>query len=355
MFDLETLIRPNVRAMKPYSSARDEFQGEARVMLDANENSLGSAGPAEFNRYPDPHQRAVKQALAPVKGVAPEQIFLSNGSDEVIDLLVRLVARPGQDSILSTPPTFGMYEVAAALNDVTLERVPLDADFQLSAEAVQQIVASSAKIVFLCSPNNPTGNLLRSVDIEAILHSFQGLVVVDEAYADFADQPSWTTRLAEFPNLVVLQTFSKAWGLAGIRLGMTFAAPVVVAYLNRIKMPYNVSENTQRLAEAALADTSRFEAMRQELLQSRAWLQTALAEVPIVDHIFPSDANFLLTRFRPDAGAVYQHLLGRGIVVRRPSQAACAGTLRLTVGTQAENEALVTALREFALGSSAAQ
>jgi histidinol-phosphate aminotransferase len=333
--------------MKPYSSARDEFQGEARVMLDANENSLGSAGPAEFNRYPDPHQRAVKQALAPLKGVTPGQIFLSNGSDEVIDLLVRLVARPGQDSILSTPPTFGMYEVAAALNDVTLERVPLDADFQLSEAALAQVLASQAKIVFLCSPNNPTGNLLRPAAIEQILRGFGGLVVVDEAYGDFADQPSWITRLAEFDNLVVLQTFSKAWGLAGIRLGMAFAAPEVVAYLNRIKMPYNVSENTQRLAVAALADTTRFEAMRQELLVGRTWLAAELAGLPIVEHIYPSDANFLLTRFRPDAGAVYQHLLSRGIVVRRPSQPACAGTLRLTVGAPAENAALVAALREF--------
>ncbi|NML64272.1 histidinol-phosphate transaminase [Hymenobacter sp. RP-2-7] len=347
MFDLASLIRPNVRAMKPYSSARDEFQGEARVMLDANENSLGSAGPAEYNRYPDPHQRAVKAALAPLKGVAPAQIFLSNGSDEVIDLLVRLVARPGQDRILSTPPTFGMYEVAAALNDVELERVPLDADYQLSAEAVRQIVASDAKIAFLCSPNNPTGNALRPADVEAVLRGFRGLVVVDEAYGDFAEQPSWLTRLGEFENLVVLQTFSKAWGLAGIRLGMAFASAELIAYLSRIKMPYNVSENTQRLALGALADTSRFEALRQELLQGRTWLRQTLGELPIVDHIFPSDANFLLTRFQPDAGAVYQHLLGQGIVVRRPSQAACAGTLRLTVGTPAENEALVAALRTF--------
>ncbi|HET9505471.1 MAG TPA: histidinol-phosphate transaminase [Hymenobacter sp.] len=350
-FDLESLIRPNVRTMKPYSSARDEFQGEARVMLDANENSLGSAGPAEFNRYPDPQQRTLKAALAPLKGVAPEQVFLSNGSDEVIDLLVRLVARPGQDSILSTPPTFGMYEVAAALNDVTLERVPLDADFQLSEAAIAQILASKAKIVFLCSPNNPTGNLLRAADIEQILRGFPGLVVVDEAYADFADQPSWLTRLGEFPNLVVLQTFSKAWGLAGIRLGMAFGSPEVIAYLNRIKMPYNVSENTQRLAQAALADTGRFEAMRQALLQSRATLQAALAALPIVDYIFPSDANFLLTRFRPDVGAVYQHLLSQGIVVRRPGQAACAGTLRLTVGSAAENDTLVAALRNFSSAS----
>ncbi|MGI4874494.1 MAG: histidinol-phosphate transaminase [Janthinobacterium lividum] len=347
MYDLETLIRPNVRAMQPYSSARDEFTGEARVMLDANENSLGSAGPATYNRYPDPHQRAVRAALAALKGLSPAQVFLSNGSDEAIDLLVRLVGVPGHDAVLTTPPTFGMYEVAAALNDVAVERVPLDADFQLSHQAVAQIVASSAKIVFLCSPNNPTGNLLHAEAIETILRGFRGLVVVDEAYADFADAPSWTTRLAEFENLVVLQTFSKAWGLAGIRLGMAFAAPALVSYLSRIKAPYNVSENTQQLALAALADTARFGAMRAQLLAGRAWLQAALACLPLVAHVYPSDANFLLTRFHPDAGAVYQFLLSRGIVVRRPSQAACAGTLRLTVGTTAENEALVAALGEF--------
>ena len=351
MFDLETLIRPNVRAMKPYSSARDEFQGAARVMLDANENSLGSAGPVQFNRYPDPHQTAVKAALAPLKGVGADQIFLSNGSDEVIDLLVRLVCVPARDSLLTLPPTFGMYEVAAALNDVAVERLPLDADFQLSPETVAQVVASKAKIVFLCSPNNPTGNLLDSAAIEAILHGFKGLVVVDEAYADFATQPSWTTRLAEFDNLVVLQTFSKAWGLAGIRLGMAFGSSKLVGYLNRIKMPYNVSDYTQQLAVAALADTVRFEAMRQQLVTGRAWLAAHLPHLPIVAHIYPSDANFLLTRFRPDAGAVYQYLLGRGIVVRRPSQPSCAGTLRLTVGTPAENETLVAALREFELGA----
>ena len=345
--ELEALIRPNVRAMQPYSSARSEFKGEARVMLDANENSLGSAGPAEFNRYPDPQQAAVKATLAPLKGLSPAQIFLSNGSDEAIDLLVRLVCVPGQDRVLCAPPTFGMYEVAAALNDVGLVRVPLDADFQLSAAAVAEIVASEAKIVFLCTPNNPTGNSLRVADVEAVLRGFQGLVVVDEAYGDFASQPSWATRLAEFPNLVVLQTFSKAWGLAGIRLGMAFAAPEIVAYLNRIKMPYNVSENTQRLALAALADTTRFAAMRQQLLAGRRWLETQLPTLPVVAGVYPSDANFLLVRFWPDAGAVYRHLLARGIVVRRPSQPACAGTLRLTVGTPAENEALLVALREF--------
>ena len=282
MFNLDSLVRPNIRGMKPYSSARDEFQGEAQVMLDANENSLGSAGPARFNRYPGPQQRAVKAELAKLKGVAPEQIFLGNGSDEAIDLLVRLLCVPGQDSLLVLPPTYGMYEVAANLNDVAVERIPLISDFQLSPDIVAGVLASKAKLVWLCSPNNPSGNLLHTEYIEQILRGFQGLVVVDEAYADFTPAPSWTTRLAEFPNLVVLQTFSKAWGLAGLRLGMAFAAPEIVGYLNKIKPPYNVSEATQQHALAALHDAPRFELLRQQLLTGRDWLAERLPALPIV-------------------------------------------------------------------------
>jgi len=348
LFDLETLVRPNIRAMKPYSSARDEFEGEARVMLDANENSLGSAGPDQFNRYPDPHQRAVKALLAPLKGVAPEQIFLGNGSDEAIDLLVRLTCVPGQDSILILPPTYGMYEVAANLNDVAVERLPLTADFQLSPEIVAKVNASDAKLVFICSPNNPTGNLLHADAVEEILRGFGGLVIVDEAYADFTTALSWTTRLAEFPNLVVMQTFSKAWGLAGLRLGMAFASPEIISYLNKIKPPYNVSEATQQYALAALRDAERFAAMRTELLKGRDWLAERLPAVSIVEEVFPSDANFLLARFRPDATVVYDYLLDKGIVVRnRTTQPGCAGCLRLTVGTPAENEALLAALQQY--------
>jgi histidinol-phosphate aminotransferase len=346
---LESLIRPNIRAMKPYSSARDEFQGEAQVMLDANENSLGSAGPAQFNRYPDPQQRAVKAELARLKGVESAQIFLGNGSDEAIDLLVRLTCTPGgADSILLLPPTYGMYEVAANLNDVRIERLPLTADFQLSPAIVAGVLASSAKLVFLCSPNNPTGNLLHAEAIEEILCGFPGLVVVDEAYADFAAAPSWTTRLAEFPNLVVLQTFSKAWGLAGLRLGMAFASPAIIGYLNKIKPPYNISEATQQHALAALAAAPHFESLRQQLLAGRDWLAERLPALLLVAEVFPSDANFLLVRFHPDATAVYEYLLSRGIVVRnRTTQPGCAGTLRLTVGSPAENEKLLAALGEF--------
>ena len=303
MFDLEALIRPAIRTMKPYSSARDEFQGEARIMLDANENSLGSVGPALFNRYPDPHQTALKAALATLKGVGPAQVFFSNGSDEAIDLLVRLVCRPGQDSVACTPPTFGMYEVAAALNEVALERVPLDADFQLTDAAVAELVNSTAKIIFLCTPNNPTGNSLRPAAVEEILRRFEGLVVVDEAYGDFAEQPSWVSRLAEFPNLVVLQTFSKAWGLAGIRLGVAFASAEIIAYLSRIKMPYNVSENTQRLALAAVAEAPRLARLRAELLAGRAWLEARLAALPLVERVFSFRCQFSAHPLPPRRGA----------------------------------------------------
>ena len=346
VFDLEALVRPSISRMQPYSSARDEFEGAAAVMLDANENSFGSVGDQVFNRYPDPQQRAVKAALAPLKGVAPAQIFLGNGSDEPIDLLVRLTCVPGEDGIAVLPPTYGMYEVAANLNDVRVERLPLTADFQLAPETIEQLAHSSAKIVFLCSPNNPTGNLLDPAAVEQVLRRFRGLVVVDEAYGDFAGVPSWTARLAEFPNLVVLQTFSKAWGLAGLRLGVAYAAPDIIGYLNKIKPPYNLSENTQQLALAALGQAGRLPGMRQQILEGRAWLAEELLDLPVVEHVFPSDANFLLVRFRPDATAVYDALRSRGIVVRnRTTTPGCGGCLRLTVGTPAENEQLVAALR----------
>ncbi|WP_317196111.1 histidinol dehydrogenase [Hymenobacter siberiensis] len=342
------LIRPSVERMQPYSSARDEFEGMAPVMLDANENSLGSVGPDDFSRYPDPHQRAIKADLARLKGVMPNQIFLGNGSDEAIDLLVRLTCMPGQDAIVICPPTYGMYEVAANLNDVRVERLPLTADFQLPADAAEKLAASNAKLVFLCSPNNPTGNLLAQEAVETILRSFRGLVIVDEAYADFADAPSWITRLAEFPRLVVMQTFSKAWGLAGLRLGVAYASAELIAYLDKIKPPYNISAATQQHALAALAAAPRLPEMRTELLEGRRWLFAQLAEVAIVEHIFSSDANFLLVRFTVDATAVYDQLRSRGIVVRnRTTQPGCAGCLRLTVGTTAENSQLVQALAEI--------
>ena len=283
-----------------------------------------------------------------MKGVQPQNIFLGNGSDEAIDLLVRLTCTPGQDSIVVCPPTYGMYEVAANLNDVRVERLLLTADFQLPANAAEILAASTAKLVFLCSPNNPTGNLLAEEALETILRTFKGFVVVDEAYADFADAPSWITRLAEFPRLVVLQTFSKAWGLAGLRLGVAYAAPAVIAYLNKIKPPYNISAATQQYALAALSAAPQLPVMQAELLRGRALLAAELPRLSIVEHVFPSDANFVLVRFTVDATAVYDQLRARGIVVRnRTSQPGCDGCLRLTVGTASENAQLLQALAEI--------
>jgi histidinol dehydrogenase len=346
--ELAGLVRPNIRQLQPYSSARDEFAGLAPVMLDANENCLGSVGPLNFRRYPDPQQRTIKQKLAELKGLEPAQIFLGNGSDEAIDLLVRLTCIPGQDSIVVCPPTYGMYEVTAQVNDVRVERLPLTPDFQLPPAAAQILARSSAKLLFLCSPNNPTGNLLAQDAVEEILSQFHGLVVVDEAYADFSAAPSWITRLEEFPNLVVLQTFSKAWGLAGLRLGVAYAAPGLIGYLNTIKPPYNISTATQQHALAALADASRLVEFQTQVIRSRSWLTEQLRQLPMVEAVFPSEANFLLVRFRTDATAVYQQLLGYGIVVRnRGSQPGCAGCLRITVGSTAENMQLVQALTKI--------
>ena len=345
------LIRPSVERMQAYSSARDEFEGMAPVMLDANENSLGSVGPDNFSRYPDPHQRAIKVELARLKGVEPNQIFLGNGSDEAIDLLVRLTCTPGRDHIVICPPTYGMYEVAANLNDVGVTRIHLTPDFQLPANAAETLAASTAKLVFLCSPNNPTGNLLAQEAVEAILRNFKGLVVVDEAYADFADAPSWTTRLAEFPRLVVLQTFSKAWGLAGLRLGVAYGSSALIAYFDKIKPPYNISAATQEHVLTALASAPSLDAMRAELLANRHQLAQQLPHVPGVAQVFPSDANFLLVRFTTDATAIYDQLRARGIVVRnRTTQPGCAGCLRLTVGTTTENAQLLQALKEIGAG-----
>ncbi len=345
---LSALVRPHLQTLKPYSSARDEFEGLAPVMLDANENSLGSVGGTDYARYPDPHQRAVKVALAALKGVAPAQIFIGNGSDEAIDLLVRLVCRPGRDSLVVCPPTYGMYEVSAALHEVGVEQLPLTADFQLPPDAAARLAASEARLLFLCSPNNPTGNSLQVESVKLALENFRGLVVIDEAYADFAQGPGWLAKLAEYPNLVVLQTFSKAWGLAGLRLGVAYAAAPLIDYLNKIKPPYNLSQPTQAAAIQALAAAAALPALRDALCAGRNVLAAALAPLPLVDKVFPSDANFLLVRFRPDATAVYNYLRTQGIVVRnRSTQAGCAGCLRLTVGTPTENALLLVALRDY--------
>lgn len=352
MFDLNAIVRDNVRKMKPYSSARDEFEGEASIYIDANENNLGSlAGGQVYNRYPDPYQSQVKKEIGQIKDLHPKNIFLGNGSDEAIDLLIRMVCRPGEDEVLLFPPTYGMYEVSANLNDVKVKTLPLTyREYQLPVEEVPGAVTEKTKIIFVCSPNNPTGHLMDSGRIDYLLRTFNGLVVVDEAYHDFTKGLSWITRLDEFPNLVVLQTFSKAWGLAGLRLGMAFASPEIIGYLNKIKPPYNINQATQELALQALRNRDQLDEMIQTILAGRDYLWHSLASLPIVEKVFPSDANFILVKLAPElpADEVYGFLLQKGIVVRNRSKLpGCANTLRLSVGTKEENQKVVDAFVEL--------
>ncbi|PVY40760.1 histidinol-phosphate transaminase [Pontibacter virosus] len=347
MFSLENIVRPNVLKMKAYSSARDEFKGTASVFVDANENNLGSLAGERYNRYPDPHQKKLKERIAVIKGISPKQIFLGNGSDEAIDLLFRMVCRPGQDSMLHLPPTYGMYEVSANLNEVQLDAVQLTPDFQIPVLEVLRNVKDTTKLIFVCSPNNPTGNLIEPESIETLLDNFDGLVVVDEAYIDFADAPSWTTRLAEYPNLVVLQTFSKAWGMAGLRLGMAFASEEIIALFDKIKPPYNINEATQELALKALDQTEQLAYMIEEIVQEREMLSDALPTLEAVEKVYPSDANFLLVRVK-EANRLYNYLLEQGIVVRnRSSLSGCEGCLRISIGTINENQQLFQAISNF--------
>jgi histidinol-phosphate aminotransferase len=329
--------------MKPYSSARDEFKGEAEVFLDANENPY----PSPYNRYPDPLQRQVKEKLAALKEVRPEQIFLGNGSDEAIDLLIRAFCEPNQDSILITDPTYGMYSVCADVNAVNVQQVLLTPDFDLDLDAFPNTFDASTKILFLCSPNNPTGNLLNRDKILEVLKRFYGLVVIDEAYIDFADSRSFIHELDKYPHLIVLQTFSKAWGLAGLRLGMCFASAEVIDILNKIKYPYNVNSRTQDLALDALENAYRKDIWVDEILTQRDKLIKALRSLKVVDKIFHSDANFVLVRVK-DAPATYRYLMDKGIVVRDRSRVTlCYNCIRITVGTPQENEVLIQALKEL--------
>lgn len=330
-------------AMKPYSSARDEYQGEAEIFLDANENPY----PSPYNRYPDPLQRRVKEKIAAIKGVKPGQIFLGNGSDEPIDLIIRAFCEPHQDSILITEPTYGMYKVCAEVNAVNVQQVLLTPDFDLDLDAIPGTFDASTKVIFLCSPNNPTGNLLNRNKIIEVLKRFYGLVVIDEAYLDFSKSKSFIHELKKYPNVVVLQTFSKAWGLAGLRLGMCFASEEIIQILNKIKYPYNVNVRTQELALDALDNAYRKDIWVEEILKEKDILARELGNLSIVDKIFPSDANFLLVRVR-DAQSTYQYLMENRIIVRDRSKVnLCYNSLRITVGTPEENKKLIEALKRL--------
>lgn len=348
MFDLNSLLRDNIKRLVPYSSARDEFKGEASVFLDANENSFGSPLPTAYHRYPDPLQWKVKYKLADIKGVPPQNIFLGNGSDEAIDILYRAFCRPGIDNVLLCPPTYGMYEVSANINDVTVRKATLTEDFQLDLQAMEAAIDANTKLIFICSPNNPTANAIRREDIEMILNNFDGIVVVDEAYINFSKQKTLIQELTEYPNLVILQTLSKAWGLAALRIGMAFASEDIINVFNKIKPPYNINQASQELALEALNNIEQVNSWIRETVEERNKLELALNALPIVEKVYPSDANFLLVK-TTDARGIYQHLVDQGIIVRDRSKVElCAGCLRITIGTPGENVQLLNTLQALA-------
>lgn len=345
---IENLVRPHLKTVTPYSSARDEYTGAEGIFLDANENPHGSAAGEGWNRYPDPYQRPLKQEIAKIKKVQEASVFLGNGSDEPIDLLIRAFCEPGQDHILTFPPTYGMYQVSAGIQNVAVEQVLLTPDYQLDLAPALEALNRSPKITFLCSPNNPSGNLLRREDMQIILAHASGIVVVDEAYIDFPKEESWNQVLEQFPNLVVLQTFSKAWGMASLRLGMAFASEEIVQLLNKIKPPYNIPGPVQATALLALRENeNKMKAWVEDLNQERDRLIPRVEALANVKKVFPSDSNFLLTRF-DNAKDVFHYLLDRKVIVRdRSNQPLCEGCLRLTVGTKEENDWLVAALTDF--------
>ncbi|NOX90866.1 MAG: histidinol-phosphate transaminase [Calditrichaeota bacterium] len=347
MVDVRGLVRKNILRLKPYSSARDEFDGNAAVFLDANENAYGSPLNREsgYHRYPDPHQRLLKQRLSQLYGAPAEKIFLGNGSDEAIDLLMRVFGEPGRESILIMPPTYGMYEVCANINDLSVEKAPLTPEFDIDFKALEEHLKPNVKLIFICSPNNPTGNTFPAEDIERIVRNFSGIVVVDEAYIDFAPQKTVLPLIDKYSNLVILRTFSKAWGSARIRLGIAFGDAGVISFLNKIKMPYNVSGLTQEVALQLLKKRDRKDEYIQKILRQRRRLSDELRKLAIVQEVFPSDANFILVRFK-DAKKIFDYLMEQGIIVRdRSSQIHCENCLRITVGTEQENDRLLSVLK----------
>ena len=343
-FNLNELVRKNILALKPYSSARNEYAGkEARVCIDANENPFET----NINRYPDPLQIELKELIAPVKGVKPSQIFLGNGSDEAIDLVYRIFCEPRLDNVVAIDPTYGMYEVCADINDVEYRKVQLDENYQFRAVNLLNACDNHTKAIFVCSPNNPTGNDLMREEIEKLLEQFRGIVVVDEAYSDFSQQRPFRTDIDKYPNLIVFNTFSKAWGSAAIRLGMAFASEEIIGLYNKVKYPYNVNKLTQQQAKEVLAKPTELHKKLVLILEERASLMQAFAELPICTKVYPSDANFFLAKVT-DANAIYNYLVDRGIIVRNRNRITlCQNCLRITVGTKHDNTELLSALRQY--------
>lgn len=342
MKDISTIIKPNILSMNPYSSARDEYTGHDGVFLDANENPH----PFDYARYPDPYQQDLKNRISAIRKVAVKNIFLGNGSDEIIDLLIRCTCQAG-DRILTLDPSYGMYKVSAAINDITIDLAPLDTQFTVKEKQFFQKLNAHHKLIFICSPNNPNGGIVSKTFVEKLLQQASGLVVIDEAYIDFSDESGFLPWIDKYKNLVVLQTFSKSWAAAGLRIGMAFTAEWLVAILNKVKPPYNISAPTQQLALERLNDMSKLEASITAIKLEREVLKIALSKLPVVEKIFPSEANFLLVRFQ-DADSVMAYLLEQKIIVRnRSTQHNCQNTLRISVGTKQENLLLINKLKEY--------
>jgi histidinol-phosphate aminotransferase len=343
MKSLEQLTRPNILSLAPYSSARNEYSGKvAHVFLDANENPFGV-----YNRYPDPLQEELKKAIGEVKGIPASNIFLGNGSDEAIDLPYRCFCRPGIDNVVAIEPTYGMYKVCADINDVEYRPVLLDEHYQMNADKLLAACDDHTKLIWLCSPNNPTGNNLNRDEMAKVIQHFEGIVIVDEAYSDFSRQKTFRSELSKYPNLIVLNTMSKAWGCAAIRLGMAFASTDIIALFNKVKYPYNVNLLTQQKAKEVITDRFEVEKCVNILLQERGRLMEAFRQLPICEKVYPSDANFFLARMT-DAQAIYDYLVNEGIIVRNRTRIQlCKNCLRVTIGTRTENSELLGALRRY--------
>ena len=346
-FNLENLVRENIKNLKPYSSARNEYTGSAAVFMDANENSYGSPLDENFNRYPDPLQWELKKQLALVKGTPAENIFIGNGSDEVIDLAYRIFCKPGQDNVIICPPTYGMYKVCGDINDVRIKEVLLTKDFQLDAEAILSATDDNSKLLFICSPNNPTGNNMNRSDIELLLNNFPGIVIIDEAYINYSRQKTFLQELGEYGNLIVMQTLSKAWGLAALRLGLCFASDNIIELFNKVKPPYNINKASQQLGITALKNIEHVNENIKNTVAERENLVSQFAQFTFIQKVYATDANFILIK-TDDANSLYNYLLRKKIIVRnRSKEPLCENCIRITVGTPVENKLLIDELKKY--------
>lgn len=345
--EIDNLVRDNIKKLKPYSSARSEYTGEASVFLDANESSYGSPLDENFHRYPDPLQWLLKDEISKIKGVPPQNIFIGNGSDEIIDIAFRVFCEPGKDNVIICPPTYGMYKVCAGINNIEVQEIFLTEQFQLDVEGILEAVNEHTKLLFLCSPNNPTGNNMYRMDIELLLNNFPGIVIIDEAYINFSRQKTFIQELTEYKNLVVLQTLSKAWGLAALRLGLGFTSEKIIDLFNKVKPPYNINQSSQQLAIKALSNIEEVNANIKNTVGQRGFVGEQLAAFNFIQKIYSSDANFILAKVN-DADRLYRYLLENKIIVRnRTKEPLCENCLRITIGTPTENETLINALKNY--------